>query len=478
MVANLGVGKSKRAYDQFVVNVLDDGTLEQMFRGDWLSQKIVTAPIKDIFRPWRSWKADAKLITVFEEAEKRHKIRSKLALAMIYDRLYGGSALVIGANAANPMLPLVPAALGKGGLQYVTVLRRRDIQAGDIETDPLSPNYGEPKFYRLNSPGAGAVDIDASRVIRFASIMRPDLEANPERWGDSILQVVRDAVGNAGLSQSGVAELIHEAKVDVIRMDGLSEILAAPDGERLLTKRFQTANLLKSINNVLLLDKLDEWERHQTTWAGLPDLIMTFLAVVAGACDIPVTRLLGTSAKGLNATGEGDARNYYDFLDGLRDDVLRPALERLDELIWIDATGRVPADVYFEFNPLWQMTAKEKADLADKKADTAKKHASMGLLPEEALARGLANQLIEDGIYPGFEAEMADLLASDEPIVPEDLPDDDVQPGGNDPRARRKSAQADHSARGGTHDWWRTGSDPFAGLDGIVDNPVGAGKPH
>jgi hypothetical protein len=49
-----------------------------------------------------------------------------------------------------------------------------------------------------------------------------------------------------------------------------------------------------------------------------------------GRADIPVTRLLGTSAKGLNATGEGDNDNYDEMVSARQETDLRPNLERLD----------------------------------------------------------------------------------------------------------------------------------------------------
>lgn len=430
-VANMAVGNSKKAFDQFAVREVPPEQLNAMYRGDWLSRKVVDLPVKDIIRPWRSWQAEADKIGAIEEAETRHKLAAKLALALVYDRLFGGSVILIGAGAASPMLELRPEHVGRGGLKYLTVLRRRDVQAGEIEKDPTSPFYGEPGSYTLLSAAGASVQVHPSRVIRIVSMPRHDVEANAEGWGDSILQVVHEALHNAGLAMAGVAELIHEAKVDVVRVHDLTEQLSTDEGTERLSKRFQNASMLKSINNTLLLDKEDEWDRKQTSFASLPELIMTYLQVVSGASDIPVTRLLGTSAKGLNATGEGDARNYYDFLDGLRKDVLKPILDRLDPYLWRDAIGSVPKGAHYEFSPLWQMTEKEKAELAKSKAETAKTHAGLGLIPDEPLARALVNQLIEDGTYPGLEAEMADLLASGADIVPEERPDDDVRSASN-----------------------------------------------
>lgn len=424
-VANIGVGTSKKAFDQFALKHIDDQTLEAMYRGDFLSRKVVDAPVKDVFRVWRSWQAEKDRIASIEAAEKRHKVRAKLALASIWARLYGGSIMIIGTG-GDASQPLVSSSVGRGGLKYLTVLPRKIVQVPELDMDPALPSFGAPLVYRLNSQ-RGHVDIHPSRVIRFLGAPRPDIDTNTEGWGDSILQVVNDALHNASLSQAGVSELVHEAKTDIIKIKNLGTLLSTDAGTKVLLDRFRNALMLKSINNTLLLDAEDEHSRVQTSFSGLPEVVRVFLEIVAAASDIPVTRLLGTSAKGLNATGEGDARNYYDFLDGWRDDNLAPALDILDPLLWQDEIGAVPKDAYYEFNPLWQMTEKEKAELAKSKAETTRALSSLGLIPEEPFARALVNQLIEDGTYPGLEAEMADLLASGADIVPEERPDDDVR---------------------------------------------------
>ena len=46
----------------------------------------------------------------------------------------------------------------------------------------------------------------------------------------------------------------------------------------------------------------------------MPDMIITYLQMVAGAADIPITRLLGTSPKGFNATGAHEIETYNQML--------------------------------------------------------------------------------------------------------------------------------------------------------------------
>lgn len=477
-VAGLGAGNSKKLFDQFTLSGLHDQQIEAMYRGDFLSRKVIDVPVRDVMRPWRSWQAEAKQITAIEAAEKQFSVRTELAKALVWARLYGGSVILIGAGNPEPSVAMLPEAVARGGLRYLRALPRKMISVSEMDLDPASPGFGAPKMYHLDTTTRGRIDVHPSRVVRFLGAPRPDLDTNTEGWGDSILQVVHDAIHNAALSMAGTSELVHEAKVDIVKIKNLGAMLSTDAGTKVLLDRFGNAAKLKSINNTLLLDGEDEHDRIQTSFDGLPEVIRVFLEIVSAAADIPVTRLLGTSSKGLNATGEGDTRNYYDFLDGWRIENVAPALDVIDVLLWRHALGVVPQDAYYEFNPLWQMTEKERADLSKTKAETAKVHATLGWLPEEPMARALLNQLIEDGTYPGIEPLVADLLASDEPIVSEDLPDDDVQPRGDGPRARRKPAQADRSARGGTNDWWRTGSDPFADVHDLLDHEVGASKPH
>jgi len=436
LVANLGAGNAKTLADSFGMRSISDQELEAMYRGDWISRKIVDLPVTDMLRPWRAWQAENEQIEGIEDAERRHKVRQKLALAKAWGRLYGGAGMLIGADTSSPDKELRVESIKQGGLRYLTVLPRRMLQVHDMDYDPESPFFGEPQYYSLYTRAGTSIRIHPSRVLRFIGVPRPDIDLNPDGWGDSVLQVVYDAIHHAGLTSGAIAELVHEAKVDVIRMHELGDKLATSDGTSLVTKRFQAANMLKSINNMLLLDKEDEWDRKQTSFQGLSDVLVNYLQIVAGAADIPATRLLGTAPKGMNATGDSDIRNYYDMLDGQREDTLRPKLEFLDEILWRDAIGMVPKDAYFTFNPLWQMTAKEKADLAKTKAETTQIYANSGLIPDEPLAHGVTNMLIEDETYPGLEAEIEKYLASGGPLVPEEEevdPDADVQPSEDDP---------------------------------------------
>ena len=80
-----------------------------------------------------------------------------------------------------------------------------------------------------------------------------------------------------------------------------------------------------------------------------------------------MTKLFGRSPSGLNATGESDLKNYYDYVDSQREAKVRPVLQKLLPVLAMSAWGFVPDDLDFTFPPLWTPTATETAEIALKR---------------------------------------------------------------------------------------------------------------
>jgi len=420
LVSNIGTGRDKRSYDRFVFVPHDRQELDAAYRGDWLSRKIVNIPASDMTRAWRYHKADKADIKLIEAEEKRLGVQQKVHDALVYSRLYGGGAIILGYGDDDPS-KAAPSNIQRGGLKYILAVTRHEIAADDIIRDVTSPFHGMPKQYIVSTGTGMIVNIHPSRVIAFQGNSRPDRDINPDFWGDSVLESAYDAIHDASLATNSIASLLQEAKVDVVKIERLTENLQTQAYADKLGQRFRLAAQMKSIQNVLLLDKEEEWDQKQLSFSTLPEVMREFLNVVAGAADIPVTRLLGQSPGGLNATGESDIRNYYDRISGDQNTWLTPAMTPLDNALWMSATGTRPTDAWYEWASLWQQTPKEKAETAKIKAEATQIYSSSGLIPADALAKGVQNQLIEDGVYPGLEDALEESAAEleIEPLDPE-----------------------------------------------------------
>lgn len=402
VVSGLGTDRDKVTHDKYTFTPLNQVEVEAAYRGDWIAKKVVNVPSYDMTREWRNWQAEQDAIEAIEKVEKQFSIRRKVMRAMIRARLYGGGALVLGVNQGSPESELDIERLGKDSLKWVHVMSRHELTVQDIIRDVGDPRYGEPRFYSASSIDR-AMTIHPSRVIRFVGAELPDINQGMDGWGDSVLDALDEAVRHAGLTSSGIASLVHEAKIDVIRLPNLMANLATVGYSTKLISRFALAMQMKSINQTLLLDKDEEYEQKQIAFDKLPEILQTYLQIAAGAADIPATRLLGQAPAGMNSTGESDVRNYYDRISSDQEVDLCPALAPLDEIIIRSALGSRPDGIYYEWAPLWQLSESERSTNFKLKAEAVQIFVNTALVPNDALAKAVSNMLIEDGMLPGLE---------------------------------------------------------------------------
>jgi phage-related protein (TIGR01555 family) len=428
LMTGLGTTSDKNTAALYGLNELDRGQLELAYRGDWVAKKTVVIPAVDSFREWRSWQITGKEITKIEELEKEHSLQQKLMQVSIKDRLYGGAALVLGVGTAPPAEPIDVTNIKKGSLRYVHVVPRWDLTAGDIETSIESKNFGNPRFFNVQSKGGVPVRVDATRVIRFIECEHPDPTQVPDRWGDSVLQALDEAVKHTGLCAGGIATLVAEAKNDVLSIPNFMDNVASDEYRNKLLTRVGLVAASKSSQNMMIIDKEELLTRIAQTFTGLPDIYKLYLLVACGAADIPATRFLSQSAVGLGATGEGDARNYNDRLMSGLNVRVSPLITPLDRILVQSALGTSdPEDIWYKWNPLWQLSDLEKSTIMTAKAGVFEKDNASGIIPPEILQEARINQLVEDGVYPGLDKLWEDYVPPEDEDLNEDDPEVDDQ---------------------------------------------------
>lgn len=426
VVTGLGTAADKSIATTYALPYVNPAELEAMYRGDWIAQKAVDLPAQDATREWRSWQADGDTKETLENEERRLQIQFKCQEAQTLARLYGGAAMVIGVKGQSADTPLDLTRVGKGALEFVDVLHRHELSTGPIIRDPTSLWQKEPEWYTRTD--STQLRIHPSRVVRFLG--KPVRSfysriATDEGWGDSVLVSVRDAVRDAGVAQHAGAALLHDMNVDVYKVPNLTELVSNKKYEDKLLKRFAVSNLSKSMYRALVVDSEEEWERVSAQLTGLPDMVLTYLMLAAGAVDIPATRFLSQSPKGLNATGESDLKNYYDSVGSEQKNKIQPAMSRLDDVLIVSATGKRDPSIFYNWNPLWQMTDTEKADIFLKKAQTHQIIASNWVGDPSVLQRAHEAQLIDDGLYPALEQELEENKSDMEAFYPK-TPDEQL----------------------------------------------------
>lgn len=448
LVNGMANPRDRVARSVYIAPFMDRTQLAYAYRGDWIARKGVDIPAFDMTRAGRDWQAEDDQIEAIEREEKRIGLWPKVLKALKLARLYGGSAIILGVGQGQPFQPLRPNGVGIGGLKYLHVVDRYKLHCGPLNGDPADPLFGQPTWYQLHG-NRRQVTIHPSRVITFHGAEAPDAQGVDEFWGDSVLLALDQAIKNATVTQQGIAQLVGEAKVDVVKFKNLSAIAKSEVQTAGLLRRMALAKDAKDLYSLMIMDSEEEYEQKSITFAQLPEVARLFLSVAAGAFDIPATRFLSQSPDGMNSTGESDMKNYHDRIGADQTFQLRPALERLDDVLLPSALGSRPEGVYFEFAPLSQLSEKDKAEVFVKKTTGLRNLVGTGgmspeIIPVEAVSDAAVNTFIEDGSMPGLEAAIEEhgRLSEQEPSEAELAAAAGVEPANDQPQAQPQRQRA------------------------------------
>lgn len=408
VVSGLGTQKAKRSHNQFQYGFLNDfQQLDAAYQTSWLARAIVDYPAEDMTREWRTLKCDDA--DVIRAEEDRLQLPAMVSEATSWARLYGGAGILMLTN-QDLTKPLKPEKIKKGDLYRLLVIDRFDMTAMDLnQTNILAANYLQPEFYTI---AAGAQQIHWTHFARFAGAKLPRRQrAQTQGWGDSELRKCLDDVMDMVASKDGIAELMQEANVDIIKRVGLSDELAS-DQDDAITARYALFSMMKSSINLALLDDEETYDRKTLDLSGVAPVLDLLMTWIAGAAGIPVTRLFGESAKGLGNDGQGDDTNYYNHLSSRRLTQIDPGLRQLDEVMVRSATGRWLDDFNYVWNPFKQPDAVQIAAANKAKAETDLLYKDGGIVTTSQIQRRLqAEELYQ------FDDEKIEALEADEDLT-------------------------------------------------------------
>ncbi len=349
-------------------HVLSNAELAHLYAGDGPATRIVNAPADDMVRNgWRITGDDAKE-SLYKLGEQMD-MTARVCEALKWQRLFGGSLIVkeYASDGGNLESPVRKNAL----LVRMRVYAANQVvlEKSQFNTNPSSPYFESPEVFEVKKKFGGRFRIHASRceVLKGQPFPIDDslkLTMQQKFWGMSELQAPYMALSVLGAFVQGIGHAGQEMAVSKYRLSNLMQIMAENSTDALYA-RMEAIEASKSLINAVLLGKDEEWGRDQLSFVGLPEVFDRLAMMVSGSCAIPVTKLFGRSAAGLNATGEGDTRDYYDYLNSRQTSFLGPLLQRLYGAIKSSVT-----DHEIMFNPAWSPTQAELVEMRNKQAQT------------------------------------------------------------------------------------------------------------
>ena len=350
--------------------------LTSLYRDNWIVQNIVATIPNDMIRKWYEIKSGVppKYIDQMTKLERRTQLRKKLLLGMYWGRLYGGAVGVILIKGQNDLSqPLDLDMVFPGSFLGLQILDRWSgvYPEGELVTDPSDLDFGLPAYYTIRDDTTGymVARVHHSRIIRFIGRELPWLEQVTEvYWGESELEAIYNEIVRRDNVAANIAALTFRANVNYMETDGLDQLLGTANTE--MQRRFWNVlaaqSVMESNFGTRVINKGDAIHNTQYTFTGLPEVYDRVMMDVSGAARTPVTKLFGRSPAGLNATGEADMQNYYDYIDGLRENDLRPIIERLLPIMALSAWGVIPDDLDIKFPAMQTADAKEQSEIIER----------------------------------------------------------------------------------------------------------------
>ena len=380
--------------------------LVDMYCQSWIVGKIVGAIPEDMIRSGIAITGDPepRRIELIDSALSRLKIWTALQSALTWARLFGGAASLIMIEGQDVAEPLRLDTITRGSFRGLMTYDRWQLWPDWSQTiQALGPSYGLPVYWRIVDPsqyGAPQVSgrlgfnvrVHHSRLLRFLGIEAPHSRAVMEQsWGLSVVERLLDRLVAFDTASAGAASLIDKAYLRTIQIKGLRQILGGPESAQIaLAKNIGMIRALQSSEGMTVLDADDNFATTSYSFAGLDQVLLSFGQQLSGAADIPLTRLFGQSPAGLNATGEADTKTYYDGILRRQEAQLREPLTKLLQIVYRHLYGEpMPAEVSFNFVPLWQLTEIDRANITSTDAASVTAAYTAGLIDAPTALREL-----------------------------------------------------------------------------------------
>lgn len=395
-----------------------------LYRSSWIVRKIVDVFPSDMVKNWIKFNSslDPEKISKINSVIRKTKTKEKIKEGLRWARLYGGAAgLILIDDDEDLSEPLDYDAIMLDDYKGLLIFDRWNGIYPDIELedDISDEEYGYPKYYSISLSEANSnlmlsynkqdlVKVHHSRIVRFNGRDLPLWERQAEMfWGESEIEIVFEELKKRDNTSANIASLIFLANIRVLKMNDLGQLLGASTqkAQENLYKVLQAQNQLMSNMGIYVMDKDDDFGSEQYSFGGLNDIYESFMLDIAGACEMPVTKLFGREPAGFNSTGESDLTQYYDTLEEKQETYLQPIIDKLLPIIFMSTLGAIPEDLDWEFNPCMNVNSKELADLAQSMASPIFEAFNAGLITKEIALKELKQQNEKTGMWSNITDE-------------------------------------------------------------------------
>lgn len=327
VVNSMSKGGYRTAAYQDLYRAIDCKEIDNNIKNDSIFRQIIEVPASDALSEWRETSQQMM------EIERAIDYKRSIINAAIDSRKYGKCLLFPvltyeNGNNVPANITLDKALQSRVEVKRIHVFRDYE-KGGQIIANISRPEHGKPAFYVIDG-----VRFNSSRVV--------ELRANSD--GHTVYESIKSYLDTFHNMRAAVESGVEKMNFVAVKTD-LEEIQEqarnvehiGEDGDDVIEAMHARANMINEVgrkDGVVVLDLKESIENISKP--NVSDIIAALdqsMQLVAGAGDIPLSRLFARVQSGLSNSARVDIENYVQALTGYRFMSIDPVVEWIDKLI-------------------------------------------------------------------------------------------------------------------------------------------------
>ena len=353
---------------------------------NWLVEKACSMPAKDASRNGfelsvnDGTEVDTEVLDYIREQDKKFEIMRNCVEFIRLGRVFGVRVALFEVDSPDKdyyTKPFNPDGVRPGSYKGISQIDPYWITpelGGDAAANPAAKDFYEPTWWRINGKR-----VHRTHLVIFRNGDLPDILKPAYLYGGiPVPQKVAERVYAAERTANKAPMLAMTKRLTVMKAD-LTEVAA---NQEQFNARMSFWTEVQNNFGVKIIGLNDELQQFDTSLADLDAVIMTQYQLVAAAAGVPATKLLGTSPKGFNASGEYEETSYHEELESIQQHDLSPLVNRHHLLLIRSHVVKEfkikPFNTEVAWKPVNSPTAAEQADINLKKAQTDTRSIRLG----------------------------------------------------------------------------------------------------
>ncbi|WP_323085691.1 DUF1073 domain-containing protein [Providencia alcalifaciens] len=375
----------------------------------WLVDKACNMPARDAIRQGYDIDCDndneREISKKLRKHDKKYRIQHHLKELIHFGRVYGGRLALFVVETSNPKewyenpfnLDGVTKGMYKGIKQIDPQWVTPDLTDSNIQ-DPASMDFYDPTYYLI-----GGRKYHKSHFIKFVPFPVPNvLKPLYNYFGVSVPERIYERVYASERTANEAPQLAMTKRLLTIGVNDTESV-----DKDVIRENMAYFMEMRDNYGVQFMDSEDTAQQFDTSLADLDATIMTQYQLVAAAASVPATKLLGTTPKGFNSTGEYEEASYREELESIQSNDLDELLQRHYSLV--QRSEELPiTEISVMWAPLDSPTAAESADIELKSAQTDAALAATGAIDGLDIRKKLAAD--KESSYYGIDVNEDDYV--------------------------------------------------------------------